>query len=225
MLPPSTSPSATGSSGCRRAGAGEEDEHPADGDGGQGDHDDVVASAKRPKAIPEFWTWWIENGPAISHRLAERERAGDDDRFVSWSATTAAPAIDERARATAPARAERAARRPRSGCSAFVDEPTRTSSGRAAPSRRAGSLNPAPAVALSSMQSVAYGIGVEPLDRDRLAADARSVPYVPVVDPRERVVDLADDVRRAFSSSVLVELAVDDVARVVGEVLVAGRRS
>ena len=38
----------------------------------------AVALENRPKAIPEFWTWWIENGPNRCTRVVERELARDD---------------------------------------------------------------------------------------------------------------------------------------------------
>ena len=64
-LPPSTSPRATGSTGCRRPARAKN----------QSIHataiavtaiTNVVRLAKSPKAIPEFWRWWSENGPTRS---------------------------------------------------------------------------------------------------------------------------------------------------------------
>ncbi len=48
-----------------RAGAGEEDEHPGDARPVSA-ITIVVAVGKKPNAIPEFWTWWIENGPSAA---------------------------------------------------------------------------------------------------------------------------------------------------------------
>ena len=38
----------------------------------------AVALAKRPKAMPEFWTWWIVKRPDHLHLVVERQLARDD---------------------------------------------------------------------------------------------------------------------------------------------------
>ena len=104
------------------------------------------------------------------------------------------------------------------GCRAFVDEPTRTSTRRGG-SVRAGSLTRllAPLVVEAERR---VRNRVEPLLRDRCAADGAGAVGA-VVDPRERVVDLGDDVLGVLAER-LVELAVDEIGRVIGEVLIAG---
>ena len=72
-----------GKHGVPRAGAGEVGHHPANGDRGE-DRQIGVALAKRPNAMPEFWTWWIENGPA-TWRSASRSSLRATRSFVSWS--------------------------------------------------------------------------------------------------------------------------------------------
>ena len=54
-----------------------------------------VALAKSPKAMPEFWTWWIESGPA-TWRASSSARLLETMCFVSWSAASAANAIASR---------------------------------------------------------------------------------------------------------------------------------
>ena len=51
----------------------------------------TVALEKRPNAIPEFCTWWIENGP-ITCSDSSRSSCVETICFVSWSAATAASA-------------------------------------------------------------------------------------------------------------------------------------
>ena len=55
-----------------------------------------VALANRPNAIPEFWTWWIENGPTTLTESSSCRRL-ETTCFVSWSAPTAASATAARA--------------------------------------------------------------------------------------------------------------------------------
>ena len=69
----------------------------------------TVALAKSPNAMPEFCTWWIQNGPTTwtpsssASRLVTRY-------FVSWSAAIAANAIAaSAAHCAAPAASERCA--------------------------------------------------------------------------------------------------------------------
>src|SRR5215203_5009830 len=85
----------------------------------------AVAVGKRPKAIPEFWTWWIESGPTTS-TASPRESVEETIAFVTWSGATAAAATA--ARAThwrGPAPSERPA--PHCGTTPFVADPTRIS--------------------------------------------------------------------------------------------------
>ena len=132
----------------------------------------MVEWAKSPNAMPEFWTWWMLNGPieATASPIGSRVETID---FVSWSATIAVPAMT--ASAThwrRPAPSGRSALE--IGCRAFVDEPTRTSIRRGG-SVRAGSLNRLlPSLVVEAQRRVRNGI--EPLLRDRGAADgARAV--------------------------------------------------
>src|SRR5918996_833787 len=137
-LPPSTSPSPTGSTGCRRPARAKN----------QTIHataiaviaiTTVVRLEKKPNAIPEFSTWWIEKGPRIS-TLSPTASVRPMICFVSWSATTAAAATTRSAiHCAGPAPSERSA--VEIGCSAFAVEPTLTST---CGNSRAGSLTPAP---------------------------------------------------------------------------------
>ena len=124
--------------------------------------------------MPEFWTWWIENGPTMS-TLSPSASVRPTICFVSWSATTAAPATTRRAiHCGRPAASDRSRRRDgleRVGGRADADV-DRCGSG------RAGSLTQRSSARLSSMQSVAYGTA-----SSRSSAIGRpqtaQVPYVP----------------------------------------------
>ena len=48
-----------------------------------------VALAKSPNAMPEFWTWWIENGPTTCSDSSNASCV-ETISFVSWSAAIAA---------------------------------------------------------------------------------------------------------------------------------------
>src|SRR6516165_2186153 len=84
-----------------------------------------VADVKRPKAMPEFSTRWIDSGPTT---LDDSSRASllVTACFVSWS-----PAIAATTTAASPAHCHGPAASERSatdtGASAFVEEPTRMS--------------------------------------------------------------------------------------------------
>ena len=95
MLPPMSRPSAAGSSGCRAAEWLKKTTMAPTAT--------VVSRitvavelANRPNAIPELWTWWIENGPAIS-TSSPTSSCRATTCFVSWSAAIAAPATSARA--------------------------------------------------------------------------------------------------------------------------------
>jgi hypothetical protein len=61
-LPPTSRPSATGSTGWRAPERAKKTSiHPTAS--AVRAVTSAVAFANRPKAMPEFWTWWIENGP------------------------------------------------------------------------------------------------------------------------------------------------------------------
>ena len=101
------------------------------------------------------------------HLLAERERAGDD---LLRQLVGAERRHRDRAEAEplrAPAASGRSAAR--IGRSAFVDEPTRTSSRGAR--LATGRLVHRASFLASSMQSVVHGNRLEPLERNLLAAD------------------------------------------------------
>ena len=112
----------------------------------------VVEWAKRPKAIPEFWTWWMLNGPidATASPIGSRIETID---FVSWSATIAVPAIDEQGDPLREAGADPALRARdrlqgvRRGADADVDPPRRIGAD--------GLAQPCSCRRLSSRQSVA----------------------------------------------------------------------
>ena len=65
MLPPSTRPSATGSTGWRRPDRAKNSSIAPTATAVTAITIEVRL-ANRPNAIPEFWTWWIENGPTMS---------------------------------------------------------------------------------------------------------------------------------------------------------------
>ena len=189
-----------------RTGAREEDEHPEHRDAPSA-RSRRSAREKRPNAIPELWTWWIENGPAI-WTSSPSESALATTCFVSWSAPTAAAAMAARPNHwLAPARA--AAPRPRSG--AARSSTTRRGRRR----QRRGELTPGAARSPGQLPRVVDaqrrpGNGFEPLDRDLLAAD-RAGAVCPRLDPLERLLDLAQLVARVLLET-LVELALVGLA-------------
>ena len=145
--------------------------------------------------MPELWTWWIENGPTswtssprasvardeLLRQLVGAER-GDGDG--GEAEPLAVPAPSERSAAEI-------------GRSASVDEPTRTSG---ASGRRA---EPAPSPRLLPRVVDAErrpGERLEPLDRDRLAAD-RAGAVRPRLDPLRARRRLGGADPAAFSSS------------------------
>ena len=68
-----------------------------------------VQLEKRPNAMPEFSTWWIEKGPTIS-TLSPTASVRPTTCFVIWSATTAAPAtLSSASHWAAPAASDRSA--------------------------------------------------------------------------------------------------------------------
>src|SRR5215210_1150132 len=75
--------------------------------------------------MPEFWTWWIENGPTTSSD-SPSDSCDETIHFVTWSAAIAETA-------TAPSsthcrvRAASDRRAPSTGTTPFVDDPTRIS--------------------------------------------------------------------------------------------------
>ena len=133
--------------------------------------------------MPEFWTWWIESGPATC-----TESSSGSVRvttcFVTWSATTAASATAARpAHCHGPAASDRSATE--TGASPFVEDPTRTSFNRPGAGRR---CRGAPTGSRASRSSP---IGLPQTSQDAVRA---------VVDPPQRGVDL-DSVCCAPSSS------------------------
>ena len=151
MLPPSTRPSATGSTGCRPPERAKKTSIQATAIAVTTITIEV-ALPKKPKAIPELRTWWIENGPAIC-TSSPSASARATTCFVSWSAATAATTIAARPthwRSPAPSGRSPA----RIGRRAFVDDPTRTSSGSDV---TAGGLVHRASRLASSMQSVVHG--------------------------------------------------------------------
>ena len=110
----------------------------------------TVALANRPNAIPEFWTWWIENGPSTCSDSSSASWL-ETRCFVSWSAATAASATAASAIHCGSARAERALghrdRRQRVGARADADV-----------ERPRGALaQPRSSLRLQSMHWVVYG--------------------------------------------------------------------
>ena len=166
--------------------------------------------------MPEFWTWWSENGPAMC-TSSPSESARATTSFVSWSAATAAAAIAARP-TTGAGRRRASARRPRSaaarsstsrrGRRAAAARGGRARSPRAASRRRCRASSRAPPRAAR---------------RDRLAAH-RAGAVRAGLDPAERGVDLAQQLARVLLEP-LVELAVVGVGRRVGEVVVGVRDS
>ena len=198
-----------------RAGAGEEDDHPDDR--GRGDErDDRRRAGEEPERDAGVLDVVDRERPDDVHRLVERERARDDvlRHLVGDHRGDARPSRGPPT-ATAPAASERSATE--SGVSPSVDEPTRTSRSLlrlAQPARR-----------WSSMQSRAHGSARSRSSPIGLPQTSQ-VPYVPVVDPRERRVDLVERLLRALLEP-LVELAVVRRRRRVAEMVVgaAARRS
>ncbi len=130
--------------GMPAAGAREEHEHRPDRDRGDRDHDRRPAREEPERDPGVLRRGGCENGPTMS-TLSPSSSVRPTTCFVSWSATTAAPATSSRASHCArPAASERSA--DETGCSAFAVEPMRTST--CGVSMRAGSLRaraPAPA--------------------------------------------------------------------------------
>src|SRR4051794_41877392 len=91
--PPIRSPSATGKTGCRAPERAKKTSIQPTASAVSA-VTATVALENSPKAIPEFWTWWIANSPAtlgVSSSGGLLEARG----FVNWLAAKAA-------RATAP---------------------------------------------------------------------------------------------------------------------------
>src|ERR1043166_1428242 len=127
--PPIRSPSATGSTGCRAPERAKKSSIQPTASAVRA-VTSGVALANRPKAIPEFWTWWIENGPSTCSDSSSASWL-ETIHLVSWSAAIAA-----RTTAPSPTHCEALAASERSaddsGVSASVLEPTRTSTARGA---------------------------------------------------------------------------------------------
>ena len=193
MLPPMTSPSDTGSKGCRCAGTAEEDEHGGNGEARQEDHGrrrvgeqaegdarvlDVV-DAERAERCDGI----ADRQPRRDDRL--RQLVGDD---------RGAGDHGERGPLRKPG-AEMALAPQRSAAVRSSMSPTRTST-------RRGGLGPGRLAHAFSWQPLVVEAescvrdGVEPLLRDRRRRRRRTVPYVPLSIRSERVVDLGDDVAR-----------------------------
>ena len=189
MLPPSTKPSATGSTGCLRTGTREEDEHPEHRERRERDHDGRRAreEAERDPGVVDV----VDRERAGDlDLLAERERARDDllrqlvraDRGGGDSGEPeplARPAPSGRSRGRD--RAQRVRRRPDADV------------GRQRASRRAGSVTgQLPRVVDAQRRP---GNRLQPLDRDLLPADrARAVrarPRSAAAPPRRRGADPA----------------------------------
>src|SRR3954452_13726920 len=174
----------------------------------------AVALANRPKAIPEFWTWWMSKGPSTCSD-SSKPSCEETISFVSWSAAIAAITTAPRpAHCWVRAASERSATE--TGVSASVLEPTRTSYVRGAgsltafPSCRrpvdrsvqtdapAEPARPETAVASDGSTSLFSALAVDALRRpgqrletlrpDRLAAGGAD-PVGAALDPRERRVD------------------------------------
>lgn len=77
MLPPSTSPTATGRSGCRRPERAKNTTSATMAIVVRA-ITTLVASEKRPNAMPVLRTRWIDSGPRALDRVPELERPGDD---------------------------------------------------------------------------------------------------------------------------------------------------
>ena len=149
-LPPIRRPSATGRIGCREPERAKKTSIQATARAVRM-VTTGVARAKRPNAIPEFWTWWIESGPA-TWRSASSDRWLTTMCFVSWSPASAARAIASepdpllRARVQRAASARHGGQRVRRRADADVDV-TRRRLAQPRSSKR-----------LQSMQCVAHGI-------------------------------------------------------------------
>ena len=137
--------------------------------------------------MPEFWTWWIQNGADDVRRLVEREVARDD-RASSAGRPRPRRARSRRGSATASRRRRASARRPRPATRPSCIEPTRTSE-RACGLRRSVGHRRSACRCVSRCRAT-------PTGTPRAARGAISlpqlahVPYVPSSIRCERGVDL-----------------------------------
>ena len=161
----------------------------------------VVRLEKKPNAIPEFSTWWMENGPKMS-TLSPTASVRPMICFVSWSAKTAAPATTSSASHCAGPAA--------SGALGGRDRPQRVR-GRADTDVDLRILTRGLTHDLRSRLSRVVdaerrvGKRLEPLLADRPPADGAGAVGA-VLDPLERRVDLLDQVLGVLLEP-LVELA------------------
>src|SRR5690242_16879777 len=214
-LPPISSPSAAGSTGCRAPLRAKKKSIHATAIA-VSTVTRAVADEKSPNAIPEFCTRWIESGPitfsASSIRRRVRTRC-----FVSWS-----PAIADAATAARPSQCHQRAPSFRctteTGVSAFVDDPTRTSGSRRSDGSDKLSLPPVgkPLVVDAECRPRPRA---QPLLGDRLSAPLAAAVRS-LVEPRDRTIDLRQRLLRPLLEP-LVELAVERDRRHVAEMVVA----
>src|SRR5438132_431409 len=189
--------------------------------------------------MPEFWTWWIESGPAI---WTESFSPSCDVTiaFVSWSAP-----IDANATAARPThcvqRAPGGLSATEVGVRPSVAEPTRTSARRAGPvsstrslaalagspagiigrnygDTRTRSVSPTLALSLAVDAERRPGPRLEPLDGNWLST-VRADAVRTVVDALQRSLDLSQDVLGVLLERV-IQLPVVRHRRGVGEVVV-----
>src|SRR5215218_96048 len=217
--PPISSPSATGSTGCRAPERAKNTSiHPTAS--AVSAVTTAVALEKSPNAIPEFCTWWIENGPS-TWTESSNASCEETSSFVSWSAAiAAATTAPSPSHCGARAASERSATE--TGVSASVLEPTRTSA-----MRGAGSLIGRPLGLGRRSTAFLAALAVDAPRRPRqrlesLRGDGLAAPLADpvgaVLDPLERGVDrLEQPLLVALEGR--VELAVEGrrghVARVV----------
>ena len=214
MLPPITRPSATGRTGWRAPERAKKTSIQATAMP-VSTITTAVACEKNPNAMPEFRTWWIQNGPTHVDAVVERELARDD---VLRQLVGGDCGERDRRRARPTASGPRQASAPR----------TRRARARRSRNRRerriAREQARSTALCLSRVVDAERrpGIRLEPLRRDLLAA-ARARPVRAVLDALQRGVDLRQHLLRVLPERV-VDLAVERCRGAVADVVVAAVR-
>src|SRR5580765_4550696 len=173
-----------------------------------------VAEVKKPKAMPEFSSRWIARGPTILEDSPSASRLVTTC-LVTWSPMTAAATTAARpAHCQSPAPRERSATD--TGTSAFVDEPTRTSTGSVCTFLCTLTISGRPCSGTSCKPLIfdtegSGGTGQQAILRDRLPA-ALADPVGALVDPRERALDLHEGLLRPLLEA-CAQLAVEGEGR------------
>ena len=157
-------------------------------DPGQDRHRDSPVREERRTRFPCSGRGGCSKRPEHVHGLAVARGCDRTISFVTWSAITARKDDRRGTRATGTARRRSSGWRPRRESRPSVADPTRMST------RRAALAQPRSSRRLQSMHSV--GVRAWPRGAPRRSASrtTRHVPYVPVVDPDERRVDLRQHV-------------------------------